>query len=410
MDDSRTGFDSSIQNLGRVASAWNSSNLDGAVYAEPLLADHMLFVATENDSVYALNESSGAQIWSTNLGTPIPGSSLPCGDIDPSGITGTPVIDASTGAIYVVAYVEPGAHELFSLNLKTGATIFERGIDPPGADVSVLQERGALAFANGMVYVPYGGLDGDCGDYKGWVVGAAANNTGQLVSYVVPTQREAGIWAPPGITVEASGDLLVATGNGASTSSSSFDYGDSVIALSLSLQVLGYWAPTDWASLNAGDTDIGSISPSLVGNNTVFQSGKNGLGYLLNENNLGGIGGEEYSGQVCDSAFGGTAYAAPLLFVPCTSGLFALRINSGSTPSFTPLWNATGYWAGPPIVAGGAVWTIDTTDSILYAYSLNNGTMLFEYQLGSVVTFETLTSGGGFIFLVDATTARAFSI
>lgn len=372
----------------------------------------MVFIATENDSIYALNESTGAQVWRTNLGAPVPGSSLPCGDINPSGITGTPVINATSNTIYAVAYIEPGMHELFSLNLKNGSTNFVRNADPSGAaEVATLQQRAALALANGMIYVAYGGLDGDCGNYQGWVVGIPANETGSPVSYEVPTQREGGIWAPAGPTIESSGDLLVAIGNSAATSpTDTFDYGDSVVRLSPTLQLLGYWAPSDWAALNAGDTDVGSISPSLLGGNTIFQSGKNGVGYLLNESNLGGIGGELFSAKFCDSAFGGTAYEAPYLYVPCTNGLFALNVNNGSNPSFTDVWNATGFWAGPPIIAGGAAWTLDTSNATLYAFSAQSGNTLFQYQLGSVVHFETLTSGNGLVFAADGNMLRAFTI
>ncbi len=410
MDNFRSGYDSNEPQLGSVRAAWNSSNLDGAVYAEPLLANGVLFVATENDSIYALNETTGISIWRTNLGTPIPGSSLPCGDIDPSGITGTPVIDNAAGKIYAVAYIEPGMHELFALDLNNGTVSFERDVDPSGADVTALQQRSALALDNGVVYIAYGGLDGDCGNYVGWIIEAPVNDTGQLISYQVPTQREGGIWAPAGPTIDESGDLLVSIGNSAATSStSSFDYGDSVVRLSPSLRVVDFWAPSNWLELNQGDTDVGSISPAILGGGTIFQSGKNGIGYLLGQNNLGGIGGERFSAQVCDSAFGGTAYAAPYLFVPCTGGLYALNVITGSNPSFTGAWNVTGFWAGPPIIAGGNVWTVDTSNSILYAFSTQNGSTLFKYQLASTVHFETPTAGDGFIFVAAGDMISAFT-
>ncbi|HYC26811.1 MAG TPA: PQQ-binding-like beta-propeller repeat protein, partial [Nitrososphaerales archaeon] len=82
-------------------SAWESPELDGEVYASPVEFGGRVFVATENDSVYALDHSTGAIIWRTNLGTPVNGSLLPCGDINPTGITGTPVIDPTTDTIYV---------------------------------------------------------------------------------------------------------------------------------------------------------------------------------------------------------------------------------------------------------------------------------------------------------------------
>src|SRR5579875_4082548 len=134
---------------------------------EPLMLNSTVFVATENDSVYALNVTDGGVLWRTHLGSPMPGSLLPCGDINPSGITGTPVIDTSSSRIYVVAFLQPGVHRLYSLDALTGKVLWNVTADPPGSNPIVEQQRGALALFDGMVYVPYGGLDGDCGDYHG---------------------------------------------------------------------------------------------------------------------------------------------------------------------------------------------------------------------------------------------------
>src|SRR5581483_3038884 len=125
----------------------------------------------------------------------------------------------------------------------------------------------------------FGGLYGDCGPYHGWVVSVAADGSGDLSTYKVPTPREAGIWAPPGPTVDVDGTLLVATGNGESFQE--FDYGNAVVRLSPDLDVLDYWAPSDWARLSRRDVDVGSISPALLDGGQVFQSGKSGMGYLL---------------------------------------------------------------------------------------------------------------------------------
>ncbi|MGI0129002.1 MAG: hypothetical protein ACREEC_02435, partial [Thermoplasmata archaeon] len=201
----------------------------------------------------------------------MPGSSLPCGDIDPSGITGTPVIDGATGTLYVVAYLGRGSgdqHVLFGLALNTGAVTSQTVADPSGAEIQVEQQRGALALANGYVYVPYGGLAGDCGAYHGWVVGVPTTGSQPLLSYQVPTAREGGIWSPGGITVTPSGDLLVSTGNGAGTTV--FDYGDSVLELSPTLQLVSYFAPVNWAQLNADDADLGSVSPTVVPEGAIF--------------------------------------------------------------------------------------------------------------------------------------------
>lgn len=103
-----------------------------------------------------------------NLGTPIPLADLGCGDIDPSGITSTPVADLTTGRLYVVARVQPNHHELFVLDIQSGTVLSHRPIDPPGADPRFQQQRSALVISNGRVYIAFGGLFGDCGSYYGW--------------------------------------------------------------------------------------------------------------------------------------------------------------------------------------------------------------------------------------------------
>jgi outer membrane protein assembly factor BamB len=373
---------------------WKSPALDGEVYAEPLVYDGVVLVATENDSVYALNATSGFILWRTNLGTPMPGSALPCGDINPSGITGTPVIDPKTGTIYVVAFQTPGDHYLVAVNVKDGGVRFSQFADPPGSDPLVEQERGALLLGNGRVYIPYGGLAGDCGDYHGWVVGLNADGSGGMISYEVPSQREAGIWAPSGGAMDSSGNLFVATGN--SASDSAFDYGNSVVELSPSLQPLGYFAPTDWLQLNQGDTDLGSVGPAFVSNSVLFQIGKEGVGYLLNPSDLGGIGGQEFSGQVCSSAFGGTAVSGGVVFVPCTDGLVALLVSSNS---FQVLWKDSGFPAGPPIATGNVVWALDTSTGVLKGYNASTGASLFAFSVGEVTRFTTPSAGDGSILV-----------
>jgi len=213
--------------------AWNSPTLNGASYGEPLVYGGLVYAVTENNSVYALSVTTGQIVWRENLGTPVPGNTLPCGDIDPSGITGTPVIDPNAGEIFVVAYLYPPQHHvLFALNLRTGSVVFQRIVDPPGVDPSVEQERGALSLANNTVYIPFGGLAGDCAQYHGYVLGVHEDNSSATLSYAVPSQREAGIWAPSGISIDSTG-VYAATGN--SASNPAFDFGNAVIHLSFNL-------------------------------------------------------------------------------------------------------------------------------------------------------------------------------
>jgi outer membrane protein assembly factor BamB len=394
-DLARSGFVSEPSSLSVTPSFdWKSQMLDGAIYAEPLAYDGMVFAATENNSVYALNVTSGSIIWHENLGAPVT-SGLPCGDINPSGITGTPVIDPDTSTVYVVAYLQQGGHELFALNVASGHILSERNVDPSGVSVSVEQERGALALSRGMVYVPYGGLFGDCGQYHGFVVGAPENDS-KVLSYQVPTGREGGIWASSGMAVDFSGNVFVATGN--SGASTNFDFGNAVIRLSPSLQEESYFAPENWVSLNSGDTDLGSVGPALLDDHTIFQIGKDGVGYLLDANNLGGIGGEEFSAQVCSGAYGGTAFASSVLYVPCTDGVFALEMNLTSH-SFSKLWNGPQYAAGPPIVSGGVVWDVAVDSGMLYALNQTTGSTIFTNHIGGVAHFVTPSSAYDRIFV-----------
>jgi outer membrane protein assembly factor BamB len=400
-DNARTGYET-VSNFTSVSASWTSVALDGDVYAEPLVLGNAVYVATENNSVYALDAQTGAVLWRTNLGTPVPGDALQCGNIDPSGITGTPVIDAPAQTIFVVTFSNLH-HFLYGLNIETGVVVSNRSADPPGFVDTAQQERSALSLANGMVYIPYGGLAGDCGPYHGWVVGLAANGTGSMDVYQVPTGREGGIWAPSGAAIDSSGTLYVSDGNGASDTT--FDHGDAVISLSPSLSEEGFFAPSNWVQLNQDDTDLGSVGPSIVGPGTLFQIGKAGVGYLLDANQLGGIGGQQFSANVCNGSYGGTAYVQTTLYVPCSNGLFALSIGTGS---FNTAWHTNNFDAGPPIVTGGVVWSIDLSSSTLYGFSAATGHQSYSFSLGSVVHFCTPSAGDGRIFVAADDHVLAF--
>jgi len=402
-DNARTGYEAA-SNFTSVSTGWTSPTLDGSVYAEPLVDGGAVLVATENNSVYSLDAQTGAVLWRTNLGPPVQGGELECGDISPSGITGTPVIDASTDTIFVVTFSYLH-HYLVGLDLQTGGVLSNRSAQPPGFIDATQQERSALTLANGIVYIPYGGLEGDCGQYHGWVVGLAANGTGNMDVYQVPTTREGAVWAPSGAAVDSSGTLYIATGNGAS--STTFDHGDSVISLSSDLSETGYFAPTNWVSLNENDVDLGSVGPAVVGPGLLFQVGKEGVGYLLDASRLGGIGGQLFSAKVCDGSFGGTAFSEPDLFVPCTNGIFELKVGGDS---FTTAWYAKGFNAGPPIVTGGVVWTVDTSSGTLHGFSVTDGVQLYSFQLGSVVHFCTPAAGDGHLYVAGNDRILSFSL
>ena len=379
--------------------------LDGQVYAEPLTCGNAVFVATEDDSVYAVNATDGGILWKTNLGTPVPGSALPCGDISPSGITGTPVIDVTKGTLYAVAFLDPGQHVLFGLNIKNGTVVSRLVVDASGANPLVEQQRGALLLDQGVVYIPYGGLFGDCGQYHGWVVGAPTNGSTSLLSYQVPTGREGGIWGTAGFGLGPNGNLYVATGNSEATTT--FDFGDAVIELSPSLTELSYFAPTNWAQLNTGDVDLGSVAPTILPNGDVFQIGKEGVGYLLSSTNLGGIGGQLYDASVCAGGYGGTARVGQSLLIPCNDGLVKVVVGESN---FSIAWATSDFDSGSPIVTGDIVWAVNISTADLLGFNLSTGEPVYSFSLGSADHFITPGAAPGMLLVGAGDQLYAFAL
>src|SRR5690348_15817697 len=97
-DFARSGV-AAVAKPGPLTVSWRV-RLDGAVYGQPLLVGDLVVAATENDSVYGLDQATGKVAWRRHVGTPVPLASLPCGNIDPLGITGTPVYDPASGLVY----------------------------------------------------------------------------------------------------------------------------------------------------------------------------------------------------------------------------------------------------------------------------------------------------------------------
>lgn len=389
----RTGQGPATPALASPTTAW-TAHLDGDLYASPLIVAGHVIAATENNTVYALDLFDGSVVWKVHLGQPVDASSLPCGDIGPrTGITGTPAADPATGRLYVVTFLHSHHHMLFTLSLADGSVVSQQDVDPPGSDPSVQQERGALALGASFVYVPLGGLYGDCGPYHGYVVGVPLAGGG-IVSYKVPSPREAGIWSSEGPTIGPDGSVFVVSGNGASRSA--FDYSNSVIQLSPDLRsVRSYFAPADWSSLNASDTDLGSVGATVLPTlGSVLAIGKEGVAYLLKIGGLGGIGGQVATKPVCSGSWGGTAWLRETVFVPCSDGLYALSI---SATSIAVEWHASHPVLGSPIVAAGAVWAIETSSGILYALDPSSGSVLYSTRLGSAQHFSTPAATEGFV-------------
>ncbi len=402
----RSGLGPLIPALGSPQAAW-AADVDGDVYASPLIVAGHVLIATENDTVYSLDLFTGAVVWKEHLGDPVDASSLPCGDISPvSGITGTPAADTVAGRLYVVAFLRGYHHVLFTLSLVDGQVVAQQAIDPPESQPSVQQERGALALGSGYAYIPFGGLYGDCGNYNGYLE-AVPLAGGPVRSYRVPSSREAGIWSAAGPTVAASGSVYVVTGNGASLSA--FDYSNSVVELSPDLSsVQSYFAPANWISLNATDTDLGSVGATLLPSlGVVVAIGKEGVAYLLREDQLGGVGGQVASAGVCSGSWGGTAWSGSTVFIPCADGLVALSVSS---TSFSVAWKVGHPILGSPIVTAGAVWAIEADSAKLYALDPSSGAELYSTDLGAARHFSTLAATEGFVIAPAGTRVVALSI
>jgi outer membrane protein assembly factor BamB len=390
----RTGVGPATPALSSPSVAW-TAHLDGDVYASPLIVAGHVLAATENNTVYSLDLFSGAVVWKIHLGDPVDASSLPCGNIGPvTGITGTPAIDPTTGRLYVVAFLRTRHHMLFTLSLVDGSVVSQQDVDPPGSNPAVHQERGALALGTNYVYVPIGGLYGDCGAYHGYVQAVPLAGVGVILSYKVPTAREAGIWSPQGATIAPDGSVYVVSGNG--DSRSAFDYSNSVIQLSPDVQsVRSYFAPSNWASLNASDTDLGSVGATVLPSlGVVVAIGKQGVAYLLKAGTLGGVGGQVTSRQVCSGSWGGTAWSRTTVYVPCADGLYALSV---SATSIDVAWHAGHPVLGSPIIAAGAVWAIEPDTGVLYALDPATGGVLKTIALGSAQHFSTPAATEGFV-------------
>jgi hypothetical protein len=279
-----------------------------------------------------------------------------------------------------------------------------RLVDTDGMDPQAHQERGALTLANGRVYIPYGGLDGDCSDYIGRVVASRTDGQGPLLVYRVPTPREGGIWTTPGASVDAAGNIYVSVGNGAITGGQ-WDHSDSVLKLSPTLQLEDAFAPTSWGPENANDEDLGSQGPVLLPNNFIFAAGKSGKGYVLHANALGGIGGQVDVQDVCAS-FGGAATVGSTTFIPCTDGVHQISVDASG--HMHQGWQASGNITGSPVVGGHTLYSL--SNGMIYALNMDNGQVVTSLNVGQANRFATPTISGSSIFIGTLTGITAVKI
>ncbi len=301
--------------------------LDGQIYGSPLHVSDLeiggkkrdvVFTATENNSVYALDASTGQILWGPKTLAPSLNETQynDCNNIHPRhGITSTPVIDLEKQTIYVCGVTQPGirqVYQVWGLDLLTGdvrpgwpVTLKGRyqGCD---FDAGQLTQRGALNLINGWLYIPFGSRC-DIGEWHGWIMGV---NTGdpsalQRAFTPAPTIEGGGIWGSAGVSADQDGNLYAVTGNGGyNLDKGGHNVCESVLRLTPDgdgLKMSDYYVPANWKDLDAADVDMGGSSaivlpdqPDTITPHLVVTCGKDGLIYMVNRDKLGQVGGEVY--------------------------------------------------------------------------------------------------------------------
>ena len=320
------------------------------VWAQPLYVENgpggeeTFIVATEDNHVTAFNATNGMQLWDTppaTIGTPAndnaPGGTVGSGNF---GITGTPYIDIASRTIFFDAMVNNGGfhHMVFALSIDTGKVQPNWPVDVnaavSGFNSGVQNQRGALQFVNGILYVPYGGYDGDGGTYYGSVIGfSTPNPTTTAPKWWHTTSTKSGIWGPGALPTDGT-SIFPVTGNG--DGGNTWQGSEAVIRLAAGPTFSGnttdYYAPSNWAALDGSDTDLGGASEVLVDMpgakypHLVAAGGKDGNLYILNRDNLGGVGGELLKTSVSNNQVKG----APAAYTTAMGTYVALHIENGT--------------------------------------------------------------------------------
>jgi hypothetical protein len=288
----------------------------GKVYAQPLYIEGgpsgpMIIAVTESNNVYALDAVNGTITWQRNVGAPVPANDLNCSKFDPMGITGTPIVDLASRALFLNAMVTPDGgmtkkHYIISLNVDTGdinsgwpvdveATATYNGVTFTAA---IQQQRPALGIVGNILYVGYGSM-ADCDFYHGWLVGVPTENPTSVTAWASATSGgswRGAIWAVGGVASDGA-NPFVTTGN--TWTNGNWSGGEAVIRFQPGPIFTGspadYWVPLNWFDLDNRDLDLGGSGPLLVEvpgatpSSLVVALGKDGNAYLLNRGNLGGI-------------------------------------------------------------------------------------------------------------------------
>ena len=473
-----------------------SQPVDGAIYAQPLYVPNVsiagkgthnvVFVETEHDSVYAFDadNNSGANaspLWQVSFINPaagittVPNADVNCADIQPEiGITGTPVIDTSTGTLYVVAKTKENAtyvQRLHALDITSGAEKF-------GGPVAIVasvsgtgtgningniafspqwqNQRLSLLLQNGLVYIGWGS---HCslgnGPYHGWIMAYEAGTLHQVgVWNDTPNDREGGIWeSGEGPAGDSAFNTYFSTGSPGifDADIGKTDFGQSIVKLGPpangTFPVADYFTPYNQSALESADADISSSGLVLIEQpatapvqHLVISGGKSGTIYLLNRDNLGRFnpGGDTQIIQELPGA-AGSIFSTPAWWngsiyiggvndvlkafsLSASTGLLSTTPTSVSTTSFkypgpTPSISANGN-------SNAIVWALQNEawktngQAILHAYNATNlANELYSTNQnaaldapGAAVKFTAPTVADGKVFVGTQTQVSVYGL
>jgi hypothetical protein len=397
----------------------------GNMYASPLYVKDgpggkgVFFAVSADNQVAALDETTGATVWSKSLGASPGKGGQACGfGNDPVGILSTPVIDAATRTIYVAVATGTSAverHEIHALsiedgapkagwpvnvnNLKSGSTSFNAPFQ---------NQRSALSLVNGTVYVGYGGYVGDCGDYRGWIVAVDAADPTKTGAWASLGKGDA-IWAAGGFASDGTAIFPVTGNNMAQASSRSATDSEAVLRFTglaaLERNDQNQFFPTSWKSMDTADADLGGTNtmlitvPGATPETMLVAIAKDGHFYLVNPANLGGEGGHVVDFRVATGAMAiktvPTTYRTSKgTYVAFTTdsgaecpnnvsgrALMSVLISPGAPPTADTVWCAPG---GNPSTAPISTSVDGTGDAIVW--HINGGALRgFDGDTGEAV-------------------------
>ncbi|SEO44262.1 choice-of-anchor D domain-containing protein [Actinacidiphila rubida] len=332
VDSLRTGWDQGETSLSAsdvrsssFGQLWKApAQLDGQIYAQPIVVGGTVVAVTENNVAYGLDRTTGAVLWTRSFGPSWPASTLSCGDLAPNvGSTAAPVYDPATGAVYLTTKVDDGPNPL-NPHWYMHAVDPVSGAEKPGFPVTIQgtasndpsqsflpayeMQRPGLLLLDGVVYAGFGGHC-DAQPYRGYVVGVSTTTPSVTSMWATETGASnsgAGIWqSGGGLVSDGPGRIFVATGNGVSPApgpgtSPPGTLAESVVRLQAqsdrTLKAADFFSPSNAPTLDQMDTDLASGGPVGLPDgfgtashpHLMVQQGKDGRVFLLDRDHLGG--------------------------------------------------------------------------------------------------------------------------